>query len=56
MDLVPSLASLEDRPSRWFRNVPLQQGLKMAVAGLLAFYVALWQGLDRIGAFSRSWS
>ena len=47
MDLVPSLASLEDRPSRWFRNVPLQQGLKMAVAGLLAFYVALWQGLEK---------
>ena len=45
MDLVPSLASLEDRPPRWFENVPLQQGLKMAVGGMLAFYVALWQGL-----------
>jgi uncharacterized membrane protein YccC len=45
MDLVPSLASLEDRPPRWFENVPLQQGLKMAIAGMLAFYVALWQGL-----------
>jgi uncharacterized membrane protein YccC len=45
MDLVPSLASLEDRPRRWFENVPLQQGLKMAIAGMLAFYVALWQGL-----------
>ena len=45
MDLVPSLASLEDRPPRWFENVPLQQGLKMAVAGMLAFHVALWQGL-----------
>ena len=45
MYLVPSLASLEDRPRRWFENVPLQQGLKMAVAGMLAFHVALWQGL-----------
>ena len=45
MYLVPSLASLEDRPRRWFENVPLQQGLKMAIAGMLAFYVALWQGL-----------
>jgi uncharacterized membrane protein YccC len=45
MYLVPSLASLEDRPPRWFENVPLQQGLKMAVAGMLAFHVALWQGL-----------
>ena len=45
MDLVPALASLEDRPPRWFENVPLQQGLKMAVAGMLAFHVALWQGL-----------
>ena len=45
MYLVPSLASLEDRPPRWFENVPLQQGLKMAVGGMLAFYVALWQGL-----------
>ena len=41
MYLVPSLASLEDRPPRWFENVPLQQGLKMAIAGMLAFYVAL---------------
>jgi uncharacterized membrane protein YccC len=30
---------------RWFENVPLQQGLKMAIAGMLAFHVALWQGL-----------
>jgi uncharacterized membrane protein YccC len=45
MALVPALASLEDRPPRWFENVPLQQGLKMAIAGMLAFYVALWQGL-----------
>jgi p-hydroxybenzoic acid efflux pump subunit AaeB len=45
MDLVPSLASLEDRPRRWFENVPVQQGLKMAIAGMLAFYVSLWQGL-----------
>ena len=45
MDLVTSLASLDDRPPRWFENVPLQQGLKMAVAGMLAFHVALWQGL-----------
>jgi uncharacterized membrane protein YccC len=45
MDLVPALASREDRPPRWFENVPLQQGLKMAIAGMLAFHVALWQGL-----------
>jgi uncharacterized membrane protein YccC len=45
IDLVASLASLQDRPPRWFENVPLQQGLKMAIAGILAFYVALWQGL-----------
>ncbi len=42
---VPSLASLDDRPPRWFENVPIQQGLKMALGGMLAFYVALWQGL-----------
>ena len=45
MDLVPSLASPEDRLPRWFENVPVRQGLKMAIAGMLGFYVALWQGL-----------
>jgi uncharacterized membrane protein YccC len=49
MSGVPTLAALDIRPPRWFEIPPIQQGLKMALGGMLAFYVALWQGLGNPG-------
>lgn len=49
MCAVPSLADLEERPPRWFELAPVQQGIKMALGGMIAFYIALWQGLGNPG-------
>ncbi len=49
MARVPSLAAIDELPPRWWRIMPIQQGLKMALGGMLAFYIALWQGLGDPG-------
>ncbi|MGH8047147.1 MAG: FUSC family protein [Chthoniobacterales bacterium] len=46
---MASLAPIAERPPRWFENVAVRQGLKMAIAGMLAFYYALWQHLGSPG-------
>ena len=49
MSAVPTLDALDERPPHWWQAVPIQQGLKMALGGMLAFYIALWQGLGDPG-------
>ncbi|HVE15871.1 MAG TPA: FUSC family protein, partial [Chthoniobacterales bacterium] len=46
---MATLTPLDERPPRWWEDVPFRQGLKMALAGMLAFYFALWQGLKSPG-------
>jgi uncharacterized membrane protein YccC len=46
---VASLAPTAERIPPWWENVPVQQGIKMAIAGCLAFYFALWQHLGNPG-------
>jgi uncharacterized membrane protein YccC len=44
-----SSASSSESVPRWFEDVPIRQGIKMALGGMLAFYCALWLQLDNPG-------